>query len=145
MKPMNQTLRTLTAAGLLAATGCTTVNVAQIPSDRSGREIFVTCGDIPEPYETIGVVQATRSGVRLFGFADPMGTDIETGLRDVLIPQIREMGGDGAINVRFHQTQYVPATQVLFAVLFFVPLPSWVTVSGEVVKLKRHAATPATP
>ena len=123
---------------LWAGTGCTTINVAQIPSDRSGTEIFLSAGDIPEPYDTLGVVQATRSGVRLFGFLDPVGTDIQAGLRDVLIPQIRDMGGDGAINVRFNQIQYAPVTQVVMAVFFFIPLPSSVTVSGEVVKLRRR-------
>lgn len=44
------------------------------------------------------------------------------------------MGGDGAIHVRFHQTQYLPLTRVL---LFWFPLPTHVTVTGEVVKLRR--------
>ncbi len=139
---MKKTLSILLIAALFASTGCTTVNTAKIPSDRSGREIFVSAGDIPEAYDSLGVVQATRSGVRLLGFIDPAGTDIEAGIRDVLIPQIREMGGDGAINVRFHQTQYAPITQAVFAVLFFIPLPSQVVVSGEVVKLRRHGASP---
>ena len=54
------------------------------------------------------MVQATRSGVLLFGFADVVGTDLQAGFEEVLLPQIREMGGDGAINVRFRQTQYLP-------------------------------------
>lgn len=122
---------------LAALPGCTIVNSANIPSDRSGREIFLTSGDIPEAYTTLGVVQGTRSGVRLFGFIDPAGTDIQTGLRDVLIPEIKKMGGDGAINVRFHQTQYTPWAQALGLVFFFIPLPTSVVVSGEVVKLSR--------
>ena len=134
---MRNLLVPVVVLALWAGTGCTTINVAQIPSDRSGKEIFLSAGDIPEPYETLGVVQATRSGVRLFGFLDPVGTDIQAGLRDVLIPQIRDMGGDGAINVRFHQIQYAPLTQVEMAVFFVFPLPSSVTVSGEVVKLRR--------
>lgn len=125
----------LLALALLS--GCTVVNTAHIPSDRSGKEIFLTSGDIPEPYTTLGVVQGTRSGVRLFGFLDPAGTDIQTGLRDVLIPEIQKMGGDGAINVRYHQTQYTPWAQALGLVFFFVPLPTSVVVSGEVVKLNR--------
>lgn len=127
----------LTVLALAALSGCTIVNTAQLPSDRSGKEIFLTSGDIPEPYRTLGVVQGTRSGVRLLGFIDPAGTDIQTGLRDVLIPEIRKMGGDGAINIRYHQTQYTPWAQVLGALVFFVPLPTSVVVSGEVVKLER--------
>lgn len=137
-------MRYLLALSLVALTGCTVINTAALPSDRSGREIFLAAGDIPEPYESLGVVQATRSGVLLFGFIDVVGTDIEAGLKDVLMPQIREMGGDGAINVRFRQTQYLPAQQVLGAIFFFAPLPSSVTVTAEVVKLRRgNAALPS--
>jgi hypothetical protein len=133
-------MRFLLALSLVALTGCTVINTAAIPSDRSGRETFLTAGDIPEPYESLGMVQATRSGVLLFGFVDVVGTDIEAGLKEVLMPQIREMGGDGAINVRFHQTQYLPVQQVLGAIFFFAPLPSSVTVTAEVVKLRRGSA-----
>ena len=133
-------MRLLLALSLVALTGCTVINTANIPSDRSGKDIFLTAGDIPEPYESLGVVQATRSGVLLFGFVDVVGTDIEAGLKEVLMPQVRELGGDGAINVRFHQTQYLPVQKVLGAIFFFVPLPSSVTVTAEVVKLRRAGA-----
>ncbi|WP_224370642.1 hypothetical protein [Hyalangium versicolor] len=137
-------MRLLLAVSLAALTGCTVINTASVPSDRSGQDVFVTAGDIPEPYESLGLVQATRSGVLLFGFADVVGTDLEAGFQEVLIPQIREMGGDGAINVRFRQTQYLPVQKVLGAIFFFVPLPSSVTVTAEVVKLRRgSAARPA--
>ncbi len=119
------------------ASGCTVVNTAKLPSDRRGGEIFLTSGDIPEAYDSLGMVQATRGGFRLFGVFDPVGTDIQTGLGKVLVEQIKAMGGDGAINVRFHQTQYTPWTEGVFMVLFFIPLYSDVVVSGEVVKLRR--------
>ena len=133
-------MRLLLVLSLVALTGCTVINTASVPSDRSGQDIFVSAGDIPEPYESLGMVQATRSGVLLFGFVDVVGTDIEAGLKDVLIPQVREMGGDGAINVRFRQTQYLPVQQVLGAIFFFAPLPTSVTVTAEVVKLRRGSA-----
>ncbi|QRN99539.1 hypothetical protein JRI60_11185 [Archangium violaceum] len=132
-------MRSLLALALVALTGCTVVNTTSVPSDRSGGEVFVTAGDIPEPYESLGMVQATRSGVLLFGFVDVVGTDLDAGFKDVLIPQVREMGGDGAINVRFRQTQYLPVTKVFGAIFFFIPLPSSVTVTAEVVKLQRRA------
>jgi hypothetical protein len=69
-----------------------------------------------------------------------VGTDIEAGLKEVLIPQVREMGGDGAINVRFRQTQYLPVQKVFAAIFFIFPLPSSVTVTAEVVKLRRGSA-----
>jgi hypothetical protein len=127
----------------LLATGCTIVDTVQVPSDRSGREIFVTAGDIPEPYESLGFVQAARSGLLLFGFIDVVGTDLQAGFKDVLVPYIRELGGDGAINVRFHQTQYLPTTKAIFALLFIFPLPSQVTLTAEVVKLRRSGAPAA--
>lgn len=135
-------MRLLIAFALVALTGCTVINTASVPSDRGGRDIFVTAGDIPEPYETLGLVQATRSGVLLFGFVDVIGKDLEAGFKDVLIPQVREMGGDGAINVRFRQTQYLPVTKVFGAIFFFLPLPSSVTVTAEVVRLHRRADRP---
>lgn len=125
---------------LAAGSGCTVVNTATIPSDRSGQMTFVTSGDIPEPYTSLGLVQGTRSGVRLAGFFDPVGTDIQAGIAEVLIPKIQEMGGDGAINVRYHMTQYTPVTQVLGVIFFFIPMPSTVEVTGEVVKLVRSSA-----
>ncbi len=138
-------MRLLLALSLAALTGCTVIHTAAVPSDRSGQDIFVTAGDIPEPYDSLGLVQATRSGVLLFGFVDVVGTDIEAGLKDVLIPQVREMGGDGAINVRFRQTQYLPVQQVLGAIFFFAPLPTSVTVTAEVVKLRRGSASGPAP
>lgn len=135
----------LVAVPLALLSGCTVVNTANVPSDRSGKEIFVSAGDIPEEYESLGVVQITRAGVLLFGFVDVVGTDLQAGFSDVLIPTVREMGGDGAINVRFHQTQYLTVTKVLGAIFFFAPLPSSVTMSAEVVKLRAPAAaSPAT-
>ena len=130
-------MRLLVALALVALTGCTVINTSNVPSDRSGKDIFVTAGDIPEAYESLGMVQATRSGVLLFGFVDVVGTDLDAGFKEVLIPQVREMGGDGAINVRFRQTQYLPVTKVFGAILFIFPLPSSVTVTAEVVKLRR--------
>jgi len=132
-------MRLLAALVLLALTGCTVVNTASVPD---GQDIFVTAGDIPEPHESLGLVQVTRSGVLLFGFADVVGTDLEAGFHQALIPQVRSMGGDGAINVRFHQTQYMPVTKALGVLFFFIPLPSSVTLSAEVVKLQRRETPP---
>jgi hypothetical protein len=122
---------------------CTAVEVARAPSGRGGRgEVFVSTADVPGPYKSLGVVQATRRGVLLFGFADPAGTDLQASLDEQLLPQVRSMGGDGVINVRFHQTQYALPTRILFAILFFIPLPNEATLSGEVVKLAPGASPP---
>jgi hypothetical protein len=127
---------------IVALGGCTTVDVARVPQASQGRDVFVSTGDLPGPYQSLGVVQATRRGVLLFGTVDPAGTDLQADLDEQLLPQVRMMGGDGIINVRFQQTQYNLATRILFAILFFVPLPSEATITGEVVKLQQGAQPP---
>ena len=129
-------MKRLAALLLVFGSACTVVNTARIDAERRPRGLFISAGDIPEPHESLGMIQVTRSGVRLFGFWDVVGTDIQAGLEQTLRPEIERLGGDGAINVRFHQIQYTPAAQVIGLIFFFVPLPSSVTVTGEVVKLR---------
>ena len=123
-------------AATLALTGCTAVSKTTLPQRDDPRDVFVTTQDLHQPYESLGLIQVTRRGALAFGFGDPAGTDLEAAVHEMLLPQVRQMGGDGVINVRFSQTDYVLPTRILFAVLFFIPLPSEVNVSGEVVKLK---------
>ncbi|MDF1562323.1 MAG: hypothetical protein P1V51_04725 [Deltaproteobacteria bacterium] len=140
---MRRHLVPIVLVSLLA--GCSAVNVATLPSDRSGSTTFLSAGDIPEAYETLGVIQVRRAGVLLFGFWDVVHTDLQYGLEQVLIPEIQALGGDGAINVRFHQTQYLTVTKALFAFpFFFVPLPSDVVITAEVVKLTGDLRTAPT-
>ncbi len=134
----------LTAASLSTGMGCTVINTVTLPSDPRSDELFITAGDLQEPHETLGLVQATRAGVTLFGYWDVVGTDLDAGFRDALIPQIREMGGDGAVRVRFHQTQYTPVARALGVLFFFVPLPSQVTVTAQVIR-RTGAAAPQGP
>lgn len=139
-------MRALLVSSFLMLSACTVVNTTTLPSvPGQPGEVFVTAGDIREPHEVLGLVQATRSGVLLFGFADVVGTDLEAGFKDVLVPQIRAMGGDGAVRVRFHQTQYTPWTKVVGAIFFIFPLPSQVTITAQVVRLKPATVAPAEP
>lgn len=123
---------------LLIAVGCTTVTTATVPTGTRA-DVIVTTADYKEPYTSLGLVQATRRGALAFGFFDPAGTDIQAALED-LVPEARSRGGDAVINVRFHQTQYTTVTKVLGAILFFIPLPSDVTITGEVIKRGAPAA-----
>lgn len=129
-------MRLLLLLTLLALTGCTAVSKTTLPQREGSRDVFVTTQDLTEPYESLGLVQVTRRGALAFGFADPAGIDLQTAVHEMLIPQIRSMGGDGLINLRFSQTEYILPTRILFAILFFAPLPLEVNVTGEVVKLK---------
>jgi hypothetical protein len=127
---------------IATASGCTMVNSVTLPSVADGKDVFVTSGDIADPHDVLGLIQVTRSGVLLFGNIDVVGTDLEAGFKDVLLPKVREMGGDGVVRVRYHMTQYTPVTRVLFAFpFFFIPLPSEVVITGQVVKLRN--ANPA--
>jgi hypothetical protein len=125
---------------LLLLSGCTAVTVAQAPTARGGRDIFITSGDLKEPYESVGLLQVTRRGVRIFGAGDPAGTDLDAGLRDAML-QIHQMGGDGMINTRWHQTQYTALGKVL-SIFALGVLPGEVTITGEVVRLRRNQGAP---
>lgn len=92
---------------LVLLSGCTVVNTVRLPSRPGETEIFVTAGDIQEPHDILGVVQATRAGVLLFGLVDVVSTDSKP-FKDALIQRICAMGGDGAVRARFHMTQYTP-------------------------------------
>jgi len=126
----------LAVACCASFTACTIVNTAVLPSDPKMHSPFVTTGDIQGPYQSLGLLQITRKGHLLFGFVDLVGTDIQTGFTETLMPEVRRLNGDGIINVRFHQTQVLPFTQVVQAILFPIPfLWTEVTITGEVVKL----------
>jgi len=128
-------MRLLLAVSAVAAlAGCTTVNTARIPKGSQPGELFVTTGDLKEPYTSLGIIQATRRAPIFLGWIDAGGTDLDDALAD-LIPEARNMGGDGIINLRFEQIQYPPLGRALMVLFFFVPLPGEVNVTGEVVRL----------
>jgi hypothetical protein len=133
----------LLSLAVLAASGCTVVNTVTLPAVPGGSDFFVTAGDIKEPHDVLGAIQVTRSGVLLLGNFDVVGTDLETGFKDVLIPEAKAMGGNGVVRVRYHMTQYTPWARALGVLFFFAPLPSSVTITGQVVKLKAGASAPA--
>lgn len=135
--------RTLTVLFLLFCAGCTATSTARLPGPPSvpGR-LFVTTNDIDLPYDSMGPIQATRRGVILFGFLDPVGFDIERCVNDTLVPEVRRTGADGVINLRVEQTQYTPATRMLGLVFFFIPLPVECTARGEAVLLERPPGGP---
>jgi hypothetical protein len=121
----------------ILAAGCTAIDHARLPP--GGGDVFITSGDIGVPYQSLGLLQVTRRGARIFGFIDPVGGDLESGLYESLLPEARAVGADAVINVRFQQTQYLFQTKLLFALLFFVPLPSEVTVTGELVRYRAQS------
>lgn len=123
---------------LALLSGCTVVNSVSLPAvpGAPGQEIFVTAGDISTPHDVLGLVQVHRAGVLLFGNIDVIGTDLEAGFKETLVPEVKRLGGDGVVRVRYQMTQYTPWARVLGALFFIFPLPSQVTITGQVVKLK---------
>lgn len=130
-------------AATMATTGCTMVDKVNLPSVPGGKEVFVTAGDLKEPHEVLGMIQVSRSGPLLFGNIDVVGTDLESGFKDVLLPEVERLGGDGVVRVRYRMTQYTPFARIAGALFFIFPLPSTVTITGTVVKMKPGA--PAAP
>jgi len=120
---------------MLSFTACTVVNTVTLPTPAPG-EVFVTAGDIAQPHEVLGLIQVQRSGVLLFGLIDVVGTDLEAGFKEALMPEVKKMGGDGVVRVRYHMTQYTPWAHALGVIFFFIPLPSQVVITGQVVKLR---------
>ncbi|MBM4358736.1 MAG: hypothetical protein FJ096_11585 [Deltaproteobacteria bacterium] len=132
-------------AAALAMAGCSAVSYAPIRTPQSPQDLLITQQSLREPYESKGVVQLTRKGVLLFGFADIPGTNLEAAV-DEIAPEVRRRGGDALVNVRIEQTQYTTAQRIFGAIFFFVPLPSEVTINGEVVRrgaVVEPAPTPA--
>jgi hypothetical protein len=129
---------TLICLAFAALSGCTVVNSVAVPAvpGQPGQDIFITAGDISTPHEVLGLVQVHRAGVLLFGNIDIIGTDLEAGFKQTLIPEVKKLGGDGVVRVRYQMTQYTPWARVLGVLFFFAPLPSQVTITGQVVKLK---------
>lgn len=131
-------MRALFLLTLSSFASCTVVHSVTLPSvpGQPGQDVFVTAGDISTPHDVLGLVQVHRAGVLLFGNIDIIGTDLEAGFRETLLPEVKRLGGDGVVRVRYHMTQYTPWARVLGALFFIVPLPSQVTITGQVVKLK---------
>lgn len=129
---------TLLSFALALSSSCTVVNSVSLPAvpGQPGQDIFVTAGDIAAPHEVLGMVQVHRGGVLLFGNIDVIGTDLDAGFKETLIPEVKKLGGDGVVRVRYQMTQYTPLARVFGAIFFIFPLPSQVTITGQVVKLR---------
>ncbi len=127
-------LRFLPLLALLSLGGCTSVQYVEFPKRTAPGTIFFTAEAVKPPYESVGVIQLTRKGARVFGFADPVGTDLETAMKE-LTPQIQTSGADGVANVRMHSTPITLGDEILGAIFFFAPIGTQVTITGELVRL----------
>jgi hypothetical protein len=124
------------AALLLALSGCAASTFTRWPAPFLDRP-FVTAAGLPPgtPYDSLGLVQVTRRGVLLFGFADPAGTELQSALED-LEYEANQAGADGVVNVRVVKQPWTLAERLAGLVLFFAPFPSEVIMTGELVRLR---------
>jgi hypothetical protein len=107
-------------------------------------EVFITQESLSQPYESMGLVQVTRRGVRVFGFVDAVGTQIDDAMQQ-LQDAVRRSGADGAMNVRVISQPETLSTKILGLLLFFAPFPDEVTVTAELVRLPRTQAALTVP
>jgi hypothetical protein len=128
------------AAALLLLSGCAASTFTRLPTPDSTRP-FVTAEGLAAgtPYDSLGLVQVTRRGALVFGFADPAGTELDAALVDLEL-EARKAGADGVVNARVLKQPWTLAERIAGAVLFFVPLPSEVTLTGELVRLRKASA-----
>ena len=122
------------AAVLTFFAGCTAGNLYLYPPDVA-RSYLITMGESPRPYTSKGFVQITAKGANLAGFFPVADADLQKMFGELLIPEMEKVGADGIIHLNFKETQHPTAVKLLFAVLFFIPLPTSVEITGEFVEL----------
>ncbi len=118
---------------LLGLSGCTVRNAYTFPTPVQQRYL-ITGGDTDRPYRSLGQLQITRKGADIVGFVPVVDADLRKMFGEILIRELQARGADGIINLRFHERQYTTATRAVFAVLFFVPLPTEVEITGELIQ-----------
>ena len=120
--------------------GCSVTNSYIIP-DEIREKYVITSGDVDQPYESLGFIQITRSGMTIFGFKDLKAANLKGMFEESLVEEIDKSDADGIINLHFHEIQYNKWTRSVFAVLFIFPLPNRVEVTGELIKFQDVAST----
>jgi hypothetical protein len=117
----------LAPAALALATGCTVVVVGPplshrpAPGDaveaRATQGIYLSTGGAPRPYRTLGFAQVLGYGVLAAGVVEVGDATLGRAVHDGLLRAARELGGDGVINIEFHDenppTDYDRATQAV--------------------------------
>jgi len=127
------------ALGLLA--GCTAGNIYLYPPEITSNYL-ITMGESSRPYLSKGFVQITAKGANLAGFFPVVDADLQKMFGELLIPEIDKAGADGIIHLDFKETQHPAGVKTFFAVFFFVPLPTSVQITGELVEFT-DASAPA--
>jgi hypothetical protein len=67
-----------------------------------GKTVFLSTGGAPKPYRTLGFIQVRGYGVEVAGFADIGDAQLDGTIKGTLADEAAEMGGQGVINIEFH-------------------------------------------
>ncbi|MBM4358737.1 MAG: hypothetical protein FJ096_11590 [Deltaproteobacteria bacterium] len=93
----------LAAVGLLSS-GCNAVSsgsaLSSVPAPKSNT-VFLTTGDAPRPFKTLGFVQIRGYGVQVAGFADVGDADLDKTIKGALANEAAKMGGQAVIHIEF--------------------------------------------
>ena len=123
------------AAAFAVLSGCTAGNIYMYPPELT-EHYLITMGESPRPYVSKGFVQITARGANLVGFFPVVDADLQKMFGELLIPEIEKAGADGIVNLNFKELQHPTGTKVFFAILFFIPLPTSVEITGELVEFE---------
>lgn len=133
------------AAALLAcAAGCTATSVYTYPPSVQQRYL-ITTGDTDRPYQSLGYVQITQKGADILGFIPIVSADLESMFGDALIREVERAGADGIINVHFYERQWTPAQRIGFLLSIVVWVPTYVELTGELIKFVPDGAPGGSP
>lgn len=98
-------MRLLLLLSLVLATGCgATVRGSPLsnrPPSSDGRGIFLTTGNAPRPYRTVGFAQVTGYGVTVAGVSEVGEAGLDGTIRGTMSQVAARMGGDGVIHIEF--------------------------------------------
>ncbi len=71
------------------------------PTQEDNRGVFLTTGNAPRPYRTVGFAQVTGYGVTVAGYSDVGEVGLDGVIRYTLSQVAEGMGGDGVIHIEF--------------------------------------------
>ncbi len=139
--PIN--LMLLSAALLLIGGGCNAIvrggPLSSVPHDNHG--VFLTTGDPPAKYKTLGFVQIRGYGVAIAGLTEVGDAQLNGTIRGTLATEATKMGGTGVIHIEFEDEN--PQNDAEKAQAIYNTFKSngsvqtkdrYVTVTGEVVQ-----------
>ena len=93
----------LLSAALVLVGGCNAIvrggPLSSVPHDNHG--VFLTTGDSPAKYKTLGFVQIRGYGVAVAGLAEVGDAQLNGTIRGTLAVEATKMGGTGVIHIEF--------------------------------------------